>query len=86
MSPARVEQARARGPMAVLIGRFSVGARNATFFTAGALGVRPRDVLLRCVIGPCVTVPLVTTLGYLLGEPVVAGLWARARFARPQGR
>lgn len=82
--PARVAQARervrARGPMAVLIGRFSIGVRNATFFTAGALGVRPRDFLLWDVIGLCVTVPLMTTLGFFFGEPVVAGVqWVAAR-------
>jgi membrane protein DedA with SNARE-associated domain len=76
----------ARGPLAVLVGRFSVGVRTATFFAAGALGVRRRDFLLWDMVGLIVTVPLMTTLGYVFGDPVVVGvLWvaARAKWAVP---
>ncbi len=80
----KIEAARARiaahGPAAVLIARLSIGVRSGTFFTAGALGVRPRDFLVWDLAGLLVTVPLLTGLGYVFGEPIAAGLlWLAAR-------
>jgi membrane protein DedA with SNARE-associated domain len=77
---------RARGPMAVLIGRFSIGVRTSTFLVSGAMGVRPRDFILWDGLALCISTPVGFGLGYLFGDPMLdVILWvaARARWAVP---
>ncbi|MCO4747049.1 MAG: DedA family protein [Proteobacteria bacterium] len=87
---ARIERARegvrGRGPVAVLIGRISIGVRVSTFFVSGAMGVRTRDFVLWDGLALLVTTPLLLALGFWFGQPVLDGalyIASRASWAVP---
>lgn len=80
----RIRRARAfvarRGGVAILIGRFTVGARTPVFISAGAAGVPLRTFLAWEVLGALITTPLTVAAGYLFGESMVDALmWAIVR-------
>jgi len=90
LGAARIEQARervrTRGPVAVVIGRFSLGLRAGTFLIAGAMGVKPRHFVLYDLAALALSVPLMMMLGHAVGQPVIDTLlWTfdRARWALP---
>ncbi len=68
---ARVAVAQ-RGNLAVLMGRAAVGFRAAAFLVAGAMGVPITAFVLWDLIGLVLMVPLVLTLGVVVGAPALA--------------
>ena len=74
------QRIREKVPVAVLVGRFSLGLRAGTFLCAGAMGVRPRDFVRYDLLALCVSVPVMVTLGSWFGQPMLEAVeWAADR-------
>lgn len=73
--PEKIDRARVmlvqRGPVAVLVGRFLVGFRAPMFIAAGVSGLRYRTFIAWDALGMLVALPLMLTLGYTVGPPIL---------------
>ena len=59
-----------RGPMAVLVARFTIGMRVALFLMTGAMRVPLPRFIAWDLLGLIITIPAGLTLGYVFGVPL----------------